>query len=106
VVPGLILIYVFAYRLRQDFGIALFLIANTDYHPLDLAGLALPALTLALALAPFYIRITRAVMIEELHRHYVRTARAKGVSDDGVGPCSSCWPTSSWTSPTRSSTPA
>ena len=81
---GLMLIYVFAFRLRQDFGIALFPIANTRYHPLDLGGLALPAITLAVALTPFYIRVTRTVMIEELHSQYVVTARAKGVPEGRV----------------------
>ncbi len=81
---GLVLIYVFAFRLRRDFGIALFPIGNMHYDPLDLAGLALPALTLALALSPFYIRISRTLMIEELHSDYVRTARAKGLSEHAV----------------------
>lgn len=81
---GLVLIYLLAFRLRQDFGIALFPIANSSYHPLDVAGLALPALTLGIALAPFYVRITRTIMLEELHSHYVRTARAKGVPEGGV----------------------
>ena len=81
---GLVLIYLFAFRLRQDFGIALFPIGNMHYHPLDMAGLALPALTLALVLAPFYIRISRTLMIEELRSDYVRTARAKGVPDRAV----------------------
>jgi len=81
---GLVLIYAFAFRLRQDFGIALFPIANTRYDPLDLGGLALPAITLAVALTPFYIRVTRTVMIEELHSQYVVTARAKGVPEGRV----------------------
>lgn len=76
---GFVLIYLLAFRLRQDFGIALFPIANSRYDPLDLSGLALPALTLMLALAPFYIRIARATMLDELHTDYVRTARAKGL---------------------------
>ncbi len=81
---GLVLIYLFAYRLRQDFGIALFPIAGMHYDPLDLSALALPTITLAFALAPFYIRVSRTVMIEELHSHYVRTARAKGVPERTV----------------------
>jgi peptide/nickel transport system permease protein len=76
---GFVLIYVFAFRLRKDLGIGLFPIANSSYHPLDLAGLALPALTLMLALAPFYIRVARTTMLEELHSDYVRTARSKGL---------------------------
>ena len=81
---GLILIYVFAFRFRVDLGIDLFPIANSSYHPLDVAGLALPALTLGIAVAPFYVRVSRAVMIDELGSHYVRTARAKGLPEGTV----------------------
>jgi peptide/nickel transport system permease protein len=81
---GLVLIWVFAIGFRTWFGLALFPIANTDYHPLDLRGLALPALTVALATAPYYLRIARVVMLDELRADYVRTARAKGLPDRAV----------------------
>jgi peptide/nickel transport system permease protein len=77
---GLLLIYVLAYRLSTDLGIRLFPVGVTRWDPLDLSALALPALTLALAVTPFYIRVSRAAMLEELHRDYVRTAHAKGLS--------------------------
>lgn len=57
---------------------------NSDYDPLDLRALALPALTLGLAAAPFYVRVTRSLMIDEFHMDYVRTARAKGVPSRDV----------------------
>jgi peptide/nickel transport system permease protein len=81
---GLLLIYVFAFRFRTDLGIALFPIANSSYHPLDVAALALPAITLGITVAPFYVRVSRAVMIDELRSHYVRTARAKGLPEGAV----------------------
>ena len=40
----------------------------------------LPAAILGLAASPSYLRITRSSMLDELHRDYTRTARAKGVS--------------------------
>jgi len=44
-----------------------------------LAGLFLPALTLALVYLAGYIRITRAFMLETGTEDYIRTARAKGL---------------------------
>jgi peptide/nickel transport system permease protein len=41
----------------------------------------LPAITLGGALAAMTTRMIRASLVEELHRDYVRTARAKGVSE-------------------------
>jgi peptide/nickel transport system permease protein len=49
-----------------------------------LAHLALPAITLGAALAAITTRMTRASMIEELRRDYVRTARAKGLGEMAV----------------------
>jgi peptide/nickel transport system permease protein len=51
------------------------------YKALDLRYLALPALTLGFSGAAYYHRLIRATMIEELSRDYVRTARAKGLSE-------------------------
>ncbi len=44
----------------------------------------LPALTLALPFAAYIARLTRSGMIEELSSDYVRTARAKGLSERRV----------------------
>lgn len=51
-------------------------------HALDVAHhLALPAMTLASQETAVVARLTRAGVVEELDRDYVRTARAKGVSE-------------------------
>jgi oligopeptide transport system permease protein len=44
----------------------------------------LPALTLGLYYSAYIARMTRAGMLEVLSRDYIRTARAKGVSESGV----------------------
>jgi peptide/nickel transport system permease protein len=50
-------------------------------HPLDAVyHLALPALTLGVALAAGSMRMTRASMLEVLPHDYIRTAHAKGLS--------------------------
>ena len=52
---------------------------------LDIAHhLVLPALTLGLVYLAQYSRLTRASMLEVLGSDYIRTARAKGVSERGV----------------------
>src|ERR1700684_166339 len=48
------------------------------------AHLILPAFTLGAALAAILTRMVRTSVIEELSADYVRTARAKGVSESGV----------------------
>ena len=73
-VVGLLLLYVFAYLL--------------DLFPLggfgSLEHLVLPSLTLGIAGGGFYSRMTRASMVGVLGQDYIRTARAKGVSEPGV----------------------
>ena len=49
-----------------------------------LAHLALPALTLAAASVTIIARLTRSTMLDVLGQDYVRTARAKGVSEWAV----------------------
>jgi ABC-type dipeptide/oligopeptide/nickel transport system permease component len=49
-----------------------------------LASLVLPAVTLGAALAAILTRMVRGAMIEELSSDYVRTARAKGLSEFAV----------------------
>jgi peptide/nickel transport system permease protein len=46
-----------------------------------LIGLTLPALTLALFYMAAYVRITRAFVLESLSEDYIRTARAKGLTE-------------------------
>ena len=66
------------------------LIQDTSYHPLTqdpvhwLTGLALPWLTIGLTSSTAYARYSRGQMIETLGEDYVRTAVAKGVSEQGV----------------------
>lgn len=76
-VTGLLLIQVFAFQLRL-------LPANSSIPPNTsfreaLPMLILPALTATLVLLAYIIRLTRAGVIEELKKPYVRTARLKGL---------------------------
>lgn len=76
-VTGLVLIEVFAFRLR-------WLPANASIAPeagfLEaLPMLVLPALTATLVLLAYIARLTRATVLEELGRPYVRTATLKGL---------------------------
>jgi len=48
------------------------------------AGAVLPALTLSLPFAAYIARLTRMGMIEVLGEDYIRTARAKGLSESAV----------------------
>jgi peptide/nickel transport system permease protein len=71
---GLVMIRIFAVNLRwlpvSGYGTAL--------------HLAMPAVVLALYLAALLARVTRSEMIEALTQDYVRTARAKGLSETAV----------------------
>jgi peptide/nickel transport system permease protein len=73
-VLGLTLLYVFAYLL--------------GWFPLSgygsLSHLVLPAVTLGLAGGGWYSRMMRSSMIEVLRQDYIRTARAKGMSEARV----------------------
>jgi peptide/nickel transport system permease protein len=76
---ALVLIFVFGVTLRW-----LPISGYTDplEEPLDgLRSLALPAVTLGLALAAVITRTLRSSMLEALAEDYVRTARAKGLSE-------------------------
>lgn len=73
-VVGLLLLYVFANLL--------------GWFPLSgygtLGHLVLPALTLGIAGGGWYSRMMRSSMIDVLRQDYIRTARAKGLSERGV----------------------
>lgn len=76
-ITGLVLIHVFAFGLG-------WLPANSSIAPgtgflAALPALILPALTATLVLLAYIARLTRAGVIEELRRPYVRTAVLKGV---------------------------
>ncbi|MEV6110760.1 ABC transporter permease [Streptomyces sp. NPDC051940] len=63
---------------------------DANYVPLEksftgwLDGLALPWVTLAFLYAAMYARLTRATMLEVLSEDYIRTARAKGLTEPVV----------------------
>lgn len=85
---GLLLLYVFYYLLTLH-GIKIFPGAGTwtpfQVNPLQWArDLALPWLTLALISAATYARLSRSTLLETLGEDYVRTARAKGLSERRV----------------------
>src|SRR6267143_1338346 len=71
---GILLILVFAVQLRWV----------PVYGGEGLAALALPALTLGVWAMARTARITRSSMLEVLHQDFLRTARAKGISEWGV----------------------
>jgi oligopeptide transport system permease protein len=50
----------------------------------SLKGLILPSLTLAAPYTAYIARLTRASMLEVLTQDYIRTARAKGLSEESV----------------------
>ena len=84
---GLLLIYFLFFRLHLV-GIDVF--PAGGYVPLtqDPAGwaqhLLLPWITLAAVTAATYARLTRSSMLEVLGENYIRTARAKGLSEERV----------------------
>jgi peptide/nickel transport system permease protein len=86
-VTGLVLIQLFAFAINDwlddSFGVRPFL-ANSSIEPDAsfgdaLPALILPALTATLVLLAYIARLTRAGVIEELKRPYVRTATLKGL---------------------------
>lgn len=73
-VIGPFLVYIFAVKLR-------IFAATGNTHPEDIL---LPAITLGAALSAILTRMVRSSVIEELGEDYVRTARAKGLSERKV----------------------
>ena len=71
-------------------GIMLIIVFSVKLHWLPASGagswahLVLPATTLGVFLAPLTMRLVRSGMLEVLSQDYVRTARAKGVSEPQV----------------------
>jgi len=74
-VVGPLLVLVFAMKLDW------FHVAGWEKFPLDLV---LPAFTLSLPFAARVARLTRAGMLEVVHQDYIRTARAKGLSETAI----------------------
>lgn len=56
-------------------------LAVSGYEPLSLRHFALPCVALGSITAALLARLTRASLLEALSRDYIRTARAKGVSE-------------------------
>lgn len=81
-VTGLLLIYIFAVKLRW--------LPVAGYEPISaglwpcLRYLILPAITLGAFEAAFLSRMTRSMMLEVIGQDYVRTARAKGLVERDV----------------------
>ena len=71
-------------------GIVLILLFSVNLHLLPTSGsfgpqyLVLPALTLAAVLMPIVTRLVRSGMLDVLHEDYLRTARAKGLTERAV----------------------
>jgi len=75
---GLLILIAFAVKLRLFPTIG----GGDPSSPLDLAiHLVLPALTLALPSAASFMRLTRSTFLEQINEDYVRTARAKGLTE-------------------------
>ena len=73
-VIGPMLVYIFAVKLR----------VLPPYGYEDWSYIVLPAITLGAALSAILTRMVRSSVIEELGEDYVRTARAKGLSERTV----------------------
>jgi peptide/nickel transport system permease protein len=71
-------------------GPLLILVFAVEFGLLPVSGatapgsIVLPAVTLGLGMSAILTRITRASVLETLHADFVRTARAKGLSERGV----------------------
>jgi peptide/nickel transport system permease protein len=81
---GLLMIMLFAVQLRWLPASGMYSIFGGGDLPDLLRHLAMPALTLAVVAAGVIARLTRAAMLEVLRQDYIRTARAKGVSERRV----------------------
>lgn len=81
---GLLLILVFAVQWRLLPASGMFAIYGGGDLPDLLQHLLLPAVTLAVVATGVIARLTRAAMLEVLRQDYIRTARAKGLSERRV----------------------
>lgn len=67
--------------LADQFGRRMGALPAMGWNPADPTSWLLPAITLGLATAAYLSRLTRAGMLDVLNQDFVRTARAKGVSE-------------------------
>src|ERR687896_2464183 len=80
---GLVLLFIFAHRLQLLPGSGLS--GDENLIQAILAGrFILPWVTLSLAFAAFYTRMVRGNLMEVMSEDYIRTARAKGLSERRV----------------------
>jgi peptide/nickel transport system permease protein len=77
---GIVLLLVFALHLGRLFPVG----GYGEGFAGHLHSMLLPALTVALGLAPILIRSLRAALLEVLESDYITTARAKGLSEGRV----------------------
>ena len=77
-IPG----FVLAFLLLSLFSVKLHWLPS--YGVTDPRGYILPMLTIGLASAANYTRLTRTSMLDIIRKDYIRTARAKGVSEGKV----------------------
>lgn len=81
---GLMLILVFAVNLQWLPASGMYAIYGGGDLPDLLNHLLLPAITLSVVATGVIARLTRAAMLEVLRQDYIRTARAKGLSERRV----------------------
>ncbi|MCK7614508.1 ABC transporter permease [Roseibium sediminicola] len=81
---GLLLILIFAVKLRLFPASGMYAIYGGGDLPDLLYHLALPAITLSVVATGVIARLTRTAMLEVLRQDYIRTARAKGLSEQKV----------------------
>ena len=81
---GLLLILAFAVKIRLFPASGMYAIYGGGDLPDLLYHLFLPALTLAVVATGVIARLTRTAMLEVLRQDYIRTARAKGLSERRV----------------------
>lgn len=75
---GILAIFVFSYMLGWLPSSGLAMDARLPVH---LEHMILPAVTLGTSITALTVRLTRSAMLEVLNEDYIRTARAKGVSE-------------------------
>ncbi|MCC6312530.1 MAG: ABC transporter permease [Thermomicrobiales bacterium] len=81
---GLMAILIFSLKLHWFPTSGMWPVVGERTLPVLLSHLALPALTLGAASAAYTARITRSSMLEVIRQDYVRTARAKGLTERTV----------------------
>jgi peptide/nickel transport system permease protein len=87
-VAGTLIVFVFAILLQQFTGLhltgSLYEIDPFEGKQLVLKNLILPTITLGIRPLAIITQLTRSSMLDVLHQDYIRTARAKGLSQRKV----------------------